>query len=45
VIIDRKMTSDTLTNITSNPHPWIQAYFHGERARRFGQKEDEPHGA
>ena len=37
VIIDRKMTSDTLEGITSNPHPWIQAYFHGERALRFGQ--------
>jgi phospholipid/cholesterol/gamma-HCH transport system ATP-binding protein len=37
VIIDRKMTSDTLENITRNPHPWIQAYFHGERAQRFGQ--------
>jgi len=35
VIIDRKMTSDTLEGITRNPHPWIQAYFHGERARRF----------
>jgi phospholipid/cholesterol/gamma-HCH transport system ATP-binding protein len=37
VIIDRKMTSDTLERITRNPHPWIQAYFHGERAQRFGQ--------
>jgi phospholipid/cholesterol/gamma-HCH transport system ATP-binding protein len=37
VIIDRKMTSDTLEGITSNPHPWIQSYFHGERAKRFGQ--------
>jgi phospholipid/cholesterol/gamma-HCH transport system ATP-binding protein len=37
VIIDRKMTSDTLESITRNPHPWIQAYFHGERAQRFGQ--------
>lgn len=37
VIIDRKMTSDTLQGITANPHPWIQAYFHGERAQRFGQ--------
>jgi phospholipid/cholesterol/gamma-HCH transport system ATP-binding protein len=35
VIIDRKMTSDTLEGITRNPHPWIQAYFHGERAQRF----------
>jgi phospholipid/cholesterol/gamma-HCH transport system ATP-binding protein len=37
VIIDRKMTSDTLEGITRNPHPWIQAYFHGERALRFGR--------
>jgi phospholipid/cholesterol/gamma-HCH transport system ATP-binding protein len=35
VIIDRKMTSDTLEAITRNPHPWIQSYFHGERAKRF----------
>ena len=46
VIIDRKMTSDTLDAITRNPHPWIQAYFHGERALRFGQdREQAPHGA
>ena len=46
VIIDRKMTSDTLEGITRNPHPWIQAYFHGERALRFGQdREQAPHGA
>ena len=46
VIIDRKMTSDTLENITRNPHPWIQSYFHGERALRFGQdREQAPHGA
>jgi len=44
VIIDRKMTSDTLAGITANPHPWIQAYFHGERARRFGE-EGGRHGA
>jgi phospholipid/cholesterol/gamma-HCH transport system ATP-binding protein len=35
VIIDRQMTSDTLEGITRNPHPWIQSYFHGERAVRF----------
>jgi phospholipid/cholesterol/gamma-HCH transport system ATP-binding protein len=35
VIIDRQMTSDTLEGITRNPHAWIQAYFHGERAVRF----------
>ena len=47
VIIDRKMTSDTLQGITANPHPWIQAYFHGERALRFGEghHKDGRHGA
>jgi len=46
VIIDRKMTSDTLEGITANPHPWIQAYFHGERALRFGQeRQGAPDGA
>ena len=45
VIIDRKMTSDTLAGITANPHPWIQAYFHGERALRFVHEEGKPHGA
>jgi len=46
VIIDRKMTSDSLEGITRNPHPWIQAYFHGERALRFGQDRPQaPHGA
>jgi len=44
VIIDRKMTSDTLAGIAANPHPWIQAYFHGERARRFGEEKTD-HGA
>ena len=33
VIVDRHMEVDTLDGIVSNPHPWIQAYFHGERAR------------
>jgi phospholipid/cholesterol/gamma-HCH transport system ATP-binding protein len=46
VIIDRKMTSDSLEGITRNPHPWIQSYFHGERALRFGQERNRaPHGA
>jgi phospholipid/cholesterol/gamma-HCH transport system ATP-binding protein len=39
VIIDRKMTSDSLDGIVRNPHPWIQSYFHGERAQRFGQED------
>jgi phospholipid/cholesterol/gamma-HCH transport system ATP-binding protein len=33
VIVDKRMEVDTLERIVENPHPWIQAYFHGERAR------------
>jgi phospholipid/cholesterol/gamma-HCH transport system ATP-binding protein len=33
VIVDRRMVSDTLERIVDYPQPWIQAYFHGERAR------------
>ncbi len=35
VIVDRKMITDSVPAIASNPHPWIQAYFHGTRAARF----------
>jgi len=33
VLVDRKIVVDTLSGIMSNPHPWIQEYFHGPRAR------------
>jgi phospholipid/cholesterol/gamma-HCH transport system ATP-binding protein len=33
VIIDGRMISDTLPDMLKNPHPWIQEYFHGPRAR------------
>ena len=33
VIVDGRMISDTLQGIVDNPNPWIQEYFHGERAR------------
>jgi phospholipid/cholesterol/gamma-HCH transport system ATP-binding protein len=33
VIVDTRMEEDTLARIVDYPHPWIQAYFHGERAR------------
>jgi phospholipid/cholesterol/gamma-HCH transport system ATP-binding protein len=33
VIVDRHMEVDTLEGIVGNPNPWIQAYFHGERAK------------
>jgi phospholipid/cholesterol/gamma-HCH transport system ATP-binding protein len=35
VIVDRRMITDTVDGIASNPHPWIKAYFHGTRAARF----------
>jgi phospholipid/cholesterol/gamma-HCH transport system ATP-binding protein len=33
VIVDKHMISDSLQGIVNNPHPWIQEYFHGPRAR------------
>ena len=33
VLVDRKIVVDTLGGIMKNPHPWIQEYFHGPRAR------------
>jgi phospholipid/cholesterol/gamma-HCH transport system ATP-binding protein len=36
VIVEGRMISDTLEAIVNNPHPWIQAYFHGARARQRG---------
>lgn len=33
VIVDQRMETDSLQRIVDHPHPWIQAYFHGERAR------------
>jgi phospholipid/cholesterol/gamma-HCH transport system ATP-binding protein len=33
VIVDGHMITDTLAGILENPHPWIQEYFHGPRAR------------
>jgi phospholipid/cholesterol/gamma-HCH transport system ATP-binding protein len=42
VIVDGRMESDTLERIVDNPDPWIQAYFHGERARA---RQGAAHGA
>ncbi len=33
VLVDRKIVVDTLPGIVQNPHPWVQEYFHGPRAR------------
>jgi len=38
VIVDGRMISDTLEGIVGNPHPWIQAYFNGVRARNRGAR-------
>jgi phospholipid/cholesterol/gamma-HCH transport system ATP-binding protein len=45
VIVDRRMVSDTLAGIMDNPQPWIQAYFHGVRARGYSARAGEPDGA
>jgi len=36
VIVDKRMETDTLEGIVRHEHPWIQAYFHGERANARG---------
>jgi phospholipid/cholesterol/gamma-HCH transport system ATP-binding protein len=41
VIVDQHMISDSLEGMLKNPHPWIQEYFHGPRARAA---EREAHG-
>jgi phospholipid/cholesterol/gamma-HCH transport system ATP-binding protein len=33
VLVDKKITIDTLSGIMNNPNPWIHEYFHGPRAR------------
>ena len=46
VIVDKRMESDTLERIVDHPNPWIQAYFHGERARsRLAALHGASHGA
>jgi phospholipid/cholesterol/gamma-HCH transport system ATP-binding protein len=41
VLIDRKIVVDTLEGIMANPHPWIQEYFHGPRARAVQAQKEE----
>ena len=38
VIVDGKMISGTLDEITRNDHPWIRDYFHGERSRSLSRQ-------
>jgi len=44
VLVDRKIVVDTLDGIMNNPHPWIQEYFHGPRARAVQKPADKSSG-
>ena len=41
VLIDKKVTIGSLEELRQNPHPWIQDYFHGPRARAASESESE----
>ena len=48
VMVDRRWSGDAARRSCDNPHPWIQAYFHGTRAARFSgraQRRGSTHGA
>ena len=34
--IDAVLSQTTLAELVANPHPWLQAYFHGPRSRAAG---------
>ena len=37
VLIDKRIIVDTMENLMTMPHPWIQEYFHGPRGRAARQ--------
>ncbi len=41
VLIDKKVTIGSLEELRQNPHPWIQDYFHGPRARAASEPKSE----
>ena len=41
VLIDKKVTIGSLEELRKNPHPWIQDYFHGPRARAATETQQE----
>jgi phospholipid/cholesterol/gamma-HCH transport system ATP-binding protein len=41
VLIDKKVTIGSLEELRQNPHPWIQDYFHGPRARAAQETQGE----
>lgn len=44
VLVDRGVIIDTLPALMAHPHPWIQEYFHGPRARAAAMADGEAHG-
>ena len=40
VLVDKKIKVDTMENLLDDPHPWIQAYFHGPRGRAARHAEE-----
>ena len=46
VLLDKKMVVGTIAELAANPHPWLQSYFHGPRARAAfeGDAENLPTG-
>ncbi len=44
VLVDRSIIIDTLPALIENPHPWIQEYFHGPRARAAQTASNTAHG-
>ena len=44
VLVDKKMTVDTIEGIMQNQHPWIHEYFHGIRARNVAATKGKTHG-
>jgi phospholipid/cholesterol/gamma-HCH transport system ATP-binding protein len=40
ILVDHKMVEGGLDVLTKNPHPWIQSYFGGPRARRAQNREN-----
>jgi len=45
VLVDRKVIVDTLEGIVAHDHPWIRAYFHGERGRAIREAGEDHDGA
>jgi len=41
VLVDKKITIDTIENLLKSNHPWIKEYFHGPRGRALAAKKQE----